>query len=246
MSFLASNGTVLTRNTSTAGVLLVILIGLTRPSTVQSAPIDFQATTVISNACELIISGTNFSIEQMAPPGMGCGGRDAPVGVPALPLPGQATFFNQPAYGTVDVPGIPVRVAMAYGGGQPDLYKFVQPPVVPDTFTGTAGLNVVLSGTLQVCLEPANVQTPSQFVACDPEFANFGLIHIDVAGQANWNYYNGVPAFRQYQGYVGTAAAAPEPSHLGLAAGAAVLLFTAVSRRRRLNDHGRELRRCPA
>lgn len=221
-----------------AGLFVLFFLGFLQPVALKADPIVFQATTLRSTGCGASVSGDNFSFDGIFESlGNGCGGRIANVGIdwpdPGQPLP---CCYDPVVTGYVNVPGGPGRLAVAYGGGQPSLYKDPEPTYVPDSFTGEILVNVVLTGTVQVCLEPANVQTPGEVVACDPAYANFGVININVAGQAAYEAYDGAVGARDFLGFTGTSAAAPEPAQLGLA-GAAALLLWAVAAQTKARRH---------
>ncbi len=217
-----------------AGLFVLFFIGFLQPVALKADPIVFQATTLTSSACGVSIAGDNFDVNYEYGQNS-CGGRPVSVGIPLLPLPPARSSYTYEPFlvtGTVDVPGAPDRLAVAYGGGQPSLYKDVYPTYLPDDFSGEVAVNVVLSGTVQLCLEPAYVQTPGQVVACDPAYLNFGVIDINVAGQAIYSAHYGSIDARGMQLFTATSAAAPEPGQLGFTGGAALLLWVVVTQKK--------------
>ncbi len=221
-------GTVANTSMFRAGLLALLYMSFSHPTALSAAPIVLQATTLTSVGCGPTLTGDNFSLDGVGynAANQGCGGRIEAVGI------GQQT----PLVGTLNVPDNPGRFAIAYSSAyQPSLYKFVPLPSVPDNFTGTISVNVVLSGTVQVCLADAGVPTPGAalYFGCDPQFADFGVININVAGVASYYAYNGDIGIRSFLGFSGTSAAAPEPAHLGLAAGAILLFLPFVVQQQR-------------
>ncbi len=221
-----------------AGLFVLFLLGFLQPVALKADPIVFQATTLRSSACGVSLSGDNFDVVYEYEENS-CGGRPVSVGIPFLPLPpADSSYYTYEPFfvtGTVNVPGVATRLAVAYGGGQPSLYKDVYPTYLPDDFSGEVAVNVVLSGTVQLCLEPAYVQTPGQVVACDPAYLNFGVIDINVAGQAIYSAHYGSIDARGMGVFTATSAAAPEPSQLGLVGGA--LLLWVIVMQKKLRGH---------
>ena len=207
-----------------AGLLALLFMSFSHPTALRAAPIVLQATTLTSDGCGSTISGDNFSLAgDFAMPS--CVGRIAPVGI-----------AGQSLAGILNIPENPGRFALAYGPYQPSLFKDVTPGPrdIPANFTGIYEVkNVVLSGSLQVCLARAGDRI--SYLSCDPQFIDFGVININVAGVARYDVFRGDPILRGFEGFFGTSAAAPEPAHLGLAAGAILLFlpFAAQQQRRR-------------
>ncbi len=219
---------------SRLGFPIFLLVGSFGTPVLEADPIVLEATTLSSGGCGARVSGDNFVFDGIFTQlGNGCGGRIMNVGIDNWPVPGTQTYFNPPVTGTITGPGIPDRLAIAYGGGQPSLYKDAYPNYLPINLYGTFAVPVVLSGTLNVCLEPAGVQTPGQVVACDPAYANFAIININVAGVALFSVTDGVIGARDFLGYEGTLAAAPEPSQLATVGGITMLLWGTIAQRNR-------------
>ena len=103
-----------------AGLLVISVFGFSQPRLLEAAPIVFEATTLTSGGCGATLSGNNFYFDGTITYNA-CSGRQVSVGI-LWPLPEQATYNSPVVTGSIDVPGAPGRLPVAYGGGQPPLY----------------------------------------------------------------------------------------------------------------------------
>lgn len=211
----------LLRPISGSVVALLIAFWLSEPGKIEAAPVILQATAVVNNGeCHSYVFGDNFSFSQIET--FGCSSREfsGAAGVLWPTYQESNPEFDALVVGYVNVPENPGRLAVAYGGQYGSTYVLTN-VTVPDNYSGSIPFNVVLNGTLQVCLLPASAQTPNDIGPCDPAYADFATINVNVAGQNVMNFNHGLPVNDEF---VGTAAAAPEPANLEIVGCGALLV----------------------
>ncbi len=197
-----------------------------------AAPIQLQVTTATVSLGECFsyyvqgtVEGTSFAFNSNLFGYCGGSGPYAIAGdtipsyvnitAPDYPSPilGQgSTYVNLP------IPENPGRSAYVIGR----LVAYGAPITIPSSGP-PVGSQILLQGTLSVCLLPAGASGGP----CDPNYLNFGTVNFNVLGT---NFINGAYSnpygFYYTQDYIGTAAAAaaiPEPASFALVGLAALV-----------------------
>lgn len=213
--------------------LLTFLRGLS-----DAAPIQLQATSVIetNGYCNhYTVSGSNFNLQDNifgfcggSPYHYASGGDTLNsfvlIAAPdsSMPILGQGQTLGQ-----VNLPEAQGRLAYFTG-----TIRYAEPAVsIPLSANGTLQLatEVHLQGTLNACLLPVGFTGGS----CDPAFANYATVNVDLTGMDTFFLTCDTTSFCQYtESFAATTASVPEPASFFMLCPAGLLAVLRIAKRR--------------